>query len=103
MEILLFNNYRIGVVKWKLASFQTAPACVPLGERDIPQAGTEHAGLPLWGTVVCSADNAELFQFTLAAQSLNLKNIQKIFFLFGFFYKFQGLPLLAKETLHSPR
>lgn len=75
----------------KAGSFGTAPACTPLSERDIPQAGTERAGLPLWGTVVCIADNAELFQFTSVVQYQNLTNIPKIFFFI------QGLPLLAKE------
>lgn len=77
----------------KAGSFGTAPACTSLSERDIPQAGTERAGLPLRGTVVCIADNAELFEFTSVVQYQNLKNIQKIFF----FFFIQALPLLAKE------
>lgn len=67
----------------KAGSFGTAPACTSLSERDIPQAGTERAGLPLRGTVVCIADNAELFEFTSVVQYQNLKNIQKIFSFFS--------------------
>lgn len=45
--------------------FETALDCKSFKMCDMPQAGIKPAGLPLWGTVVCSPpDNTTLLEFT---------------------------------------